>query len=226
MADGWLPSYNIAAVLLQIRMAISSTEPRPARLAQNWQIPYGAQEALDGLFYLFVSIWATDTPSQDLCVLRTLMVGQFLTELINWFYDDGIFRGIGFSVFVCTFASPMFALRFIRAKVARPCPTGFRAASTTTTTPVTSYLRPFAYGTSVVIAGGAFIAYYSDSRSGIHRHVLAPLLTTVLDGEKAHKLALRTLRSGLHPRDPLDDDERLKVHVRGWKSSLNDCSTF
>jgi hypothetical protein len=54
VADGWLPSYSIAAVLLQIRMAISSTEPRPARLAQNWQTPYGVQEALDGLFYLLV----------------------------------------------------------------------------------------------------------------------------------------------------------------------------
>ena len=92
VADGWLPSYNIAAVLLQIRMAISSTEPRPARLAQNWQTPYGVQEALDGRFYLFVSIFTTDTPPQDLCVLRTLMVGQFLTELINWFYDDGVYR--------------------------------------------------------------------------------------------------------------------------------------
>lgn len=140
-----------------------------------------------------------------------------------------VYLGYWFSVFVCTFASPMFALRFVRPKVVRPCPTSFRAASTTTTTPATSYLRSFAYGTAVVIAGGAFIAYYSDSRSGIHRYVLAPLLTTVLDGEQAHKLALRTLRSGLHPRDPLDDDERLKVQVRmesGWKSYLNDCSTF
>jgi hypothetical protein len=89
VSDGWLPSYNIAAVLLQIRMAISSTEPRPARLAQNWQTPYGVQEALDGLFYLPVSIWTTDTPPQDLCVLRTLTVGRFLLELINWFCDDG-----------------------------------------------------------------------------------------------------------------------------------------
>jgi len=132
-----------------------------------------------------------------------------------------------FSVFVCKFASPMFALRFIRPKVVRPCPTCFRAASTTTTTPATSHLRPFVYGTAVVIAGGAFIAYYSDSRSGIHQYVLAPLLTTVLDGEQAHKLALRTLRSGLHPRDPRDDDARLKVQVcmeSGWNSSLNDCS--
>ena len=99
VADGWLPSYNIAAVLLQIRMAISSTEPRPARLAQNWQNPYGVQEALDGPFYLLVSILTADTPLQDLCVLRTLMVGRFLTELINWFYDEDVFGIFFFSVF-------------------------------------------------------------------------------------------------------------------------------
>jgi hypothetical protein len=48
--DGWVPSYSIAAVLLQIRMAISSLEPRPARLARNgdWKRPYGAQEAFEG----------------------------------------------------------------------------------------------------------------------------------------------------------------------------------
>lgn len=33
---GWLPSYSIAAVLLQIKLAISNLEPRPARLASNW----------------------------------------------------------------------------------------------------------------------------------------------------------------------------------------------
>jgi len=48
--DGWVPSYSIAAVLLQIRMAISSLEPRPARLARggDWKRPYGAQEAFEG----------------------------------------------------------------------------------------------------------------------------------------------------------------------------------
>ena len=102
MADGWLPSYNIAAVLLQIRIAISSTEPRPARLAQNWQTPYGVQEALDGPFYLLVAIWSIDALPQRLCVRRILTVGQFLTELINWFYDDGIF-GILF-LFLCLLA--------------------------------------------------------------------------------------------------------------------------
>ncbi|KAI0367123.1 hypothetical protein BV20DRAFT_1091315 [Pilatotrama ljubarskyi] len=47
-ADGWLPSYSISAVLLQIKLAISSLEPRPARLAHNWSIAYGMHEALEG----------------------------------------------------------------------------------------------------------------------------------------------------------------------------------
>ncbi|KAL6306618.1 hypothetical protein BKA93DRAFT_773860 [Sparassis latifolia] len=47
-ADGWLPSYSISAILLQIRLAISNLEPRPARLAQNWDAPYGMHEALEG----------------------------------------------------------------------------------------------------------------------------------------------------------------------------------
>ena len=37
-ADGWLPSYSIPAVLLQIKMAISNPDPKPARLAQNWEM--------------------------------------------------------------------------------------------------------------------------------------------------------------------------------------------
>lgn len=37
-ADGWLPSYSIPAVLLQIKMAISNPDPKPARLAQNWDM--------------------------------------------------------------------------------------------------------------------------------------------------------------------------------------------
>ncbi|KAH7925790.1 hypothetical protein BV22DRAFT_408192 [Leucogyrophana mollusca] len=47
-SDGWLPSYSISAVLLQIKLAISSTDPRPARLAGDWDRPYSPQDALDG----------------------------------------------------------------------------------------------------------------------------------------------------------------------------------
>ncbi|KAJ7626463.1 hypothetical protein B0H17DRAFT_1024399 [Mycena rosella] len=63
-SDGWLPSYrcapvasprpasdlcsSISAVLMQIRLAISNLDPRPARLAQNWNTPYAVGEALVG----------------------------------------------------------------------------------------------------------------------------------------------------------------------------------
>jgi len=47
-ADGWLPSYSIPAVLLQIKMAISNLDPKPARLAQNWDVPYTMREAVEG----------------------------------------------------------------------------------------------------------------------------------------------------------------------------------
>ncbi|KIY49649.1 hypothetical protein FISHEDRAFT_65102 [Fistulina hepatica ATCC 64428] len=47
-ASGWLPSYSIPAVLMQIKLAVSNLEPRPARLASNWQIPYSVREALEG----------------------------------------------------------------------------------------------------------------------------------------------------------------------------------
>ncbi|KAJ3509436.1 hypothetical protein NLJ89_g5227 [Agrocybe chaxingu] len=46
--DGWLPSYSISAILMQIRLAISNLEPRPARLAPNWNTPYGIEESLVG----------------------------------------------------------------------------------------------------------------------------------------------------------------------------------
>ncbi|KAJ7757963.1 hypothetical protein B0H16DRAFT_1314107 [Mycena metata] len=47
-SDGWLPSYSISAVLMQIKLAISNLDPKPARLAHNWNTPYGVGEALAG----------------------------------------------------------------------------------------------------------------------------------------------------------------------------------
>ncbi|KIK53259.1 hypothetical protein GYMLUDRAFT_49424 [Collybiopsis luxurians FD-317 M1] len=47
-SSGWLPSYNISSVLLQIKLAISNLDPRPARLAHNWDQPYGVEESLQG----------------------------------------------------------------------------------------------------------------------------------------------------------------------------------
>ncbi|KAF9461901.1 hypothetical protein BDZ94DRAFT_1262434 [Collybia nuda] len=47
-SDGWLPSYNISSILLQIKLAISNLDPRPARLASNFHQPYEVHEALTG----------------------------------------------------------------------------------------------------------------------------------------------------------------------------------
>ncbi|KAJ3560459.1 hypothetical protein NP233_g10827 [Leucocoprinus birnbaumii] len=48
-ADGWSPSYSIPAVLMQIKLAISNLDPRPARLDRNrWETPYQMREALEG----------------------------------------------------------------------------------------------------------------------------------------------------------------------------------
>ncbi|KAJ7194306.1 hypothetical protein GGX14DRAFT_476496 [Mycena pura] len=47
-SDGWLPSYSIPAVLMQIKLAISNLDPRPARLASNWNVSYSVQESLAG----------------------------------------------------------------------------------------------------------------------------------------------------------------------------------
>jgi len=48
-ADGWSPSYSIPAVLMQIKLAISNLDPRPARLdPSHWNMPYQMREALEG----------------------------------------------------------------------------------------------------------------------------------------------------------------------------------
>ncbi|KAF8968508.1 hypothetical protein BDZ97DRAFT_1798782 [Flammula alnicola] len=47
-SDGWLPSYSISAVLMQIRLALSNLEPKPARLSTDWNRPYGVDESLAG----------------------------------------------------------------------------------------------------------------------------------------------------------------------------------
>ncbi|CCM01551.1 uncharacterized protein FIBRA_03609 [Fibroporia radiculosa] len=47
-ADGWLPSYSISAIILQIKLAISNLDPRPARLDENWDRPYEMYEAIEG----------------------------------------------------------------------------------------------------------------------------------------------------------------------------------
>ncbi|KAK4190014.1 ubiquitin-conjugating enzyme E2 Q2 [Podospora australis] len=45
-SNGWLPTFSIESVLLQVRMAMCSTDPRPARLAPNYGSDYGLSEAI------------------------------------------------------------------------------------------------------------------------------------------------------------------------------------
>lgn len=47
----------------------------------------------------------------------------------------------------------------------------------------------------------------------MHRYVFMPVIRTVLDAENGHQLAVKVLRSGLGPKDPVKDDERLKTEV-------------
>ncbi|KAJ3144330.1 hypothetical protein HK101_002726 [Irineochytrium annulatum] len=48
-SSGWLPTYALDATLLQVRMALTSLDPKPARLdhGERWREPYTAREAID-----------------------------------------------------------------------------------------------------------------------------------------------------------------------------------
>ncbi|EPQ25908.1 uncharacterized protein PFL1_06581 [Pseudozyma flocculosa PF-1] len=75
--------------------------------------------------------------------------------------------------------------------------------------------RQFAY-LVLTLAGGAFaVAYYLDSRSGIHRWVAIPLLKAFTDPETAQKLAIKLLETGLAPKDFGVDDEILQTELFG-----------
>ncbi|KAF8892068.1 dihydroorotate dehydrogenase [Infundibulicybe gibba] len=82
-----------------------------------------------------------------------------------------------------------------------------------------SPLRTGIYGTLFLVSSGLFAVYYFDARSAIHRYVLTPLIRYTLDAESGHKFAVKILRSGLGPRDPLSDDERLKTELWGQEMS-------
>ena len=73
--------------------------------------------------------------------------------------------------------------------------------------------RTFVYATALALSAGAFAVYYSDARSAIHRYFFTPLIRHTLDAETGQKFALKVLRSGLSPFDPLPDQERLRVTV-------------
>ena len=44
--NGWSPANSMESVLLQVKMDLSSTDPRPGRLAPNWNQPYSQEEAM------------------------------------------------------------------------------------------------------------------------------------------------------------------------------------
>lgn len=45
--SGWNPASNIEAVLLQVRLAMSSIDPKPARLETGTARDYGVGEAIE-----------------------------------------------------------------------------------------------------------------------------------------------------------------------------------
>jgi len=74
-------------------------------------------------------------------------------------------------------------------------------------------LKKGLYTTAFAVSAGLFAVYYFDSRSAIHRHIIAPTLRYALDPETSHRVAVRALASGFGPRDTQVDDERLKLEV-------------
>ncbi|KIL69459.1 hypothetical protein M378DRAFT_69747 [Amanita muscaria Koide BX008] len=79
--------------------------------------------------------------------------------------------------------------------------------------------RTALYATVFTVSAGLFAVYYFDARSALHRYVLNPLLRNTTDAESAHKFALKVLKSGLAPRDPLPDDKRLAVRL--WDQEIS-----
>ncbi len=74
-------------------------------------------------------------------------------------------------------------------------------------------IRTGIYATVFTLSAGLFAVYYFDARSALHRYFLTPVLRYAVDAETGHQLAVKVLRSGLGPKDPLADDERLQTEV-------------
>ncbi|KAL0953707.1 hypothetical protein HGRIS_004900 [Hohenbuehelia grisea] len=91
----------------------------------------------------------------------------------------------------------------------------FSSARQARSTPIRSTI----YATAFTLSAGLFAVYYFDARSAVHRYVLTPVLRYAFDAETGHKLAVKVLRSGLGPRDPVTDDESLKFEL--WGHSIS-----
>jgi dihydroorotate dehydrogenase len=73
-------------------------------------------------------------------------------------------------------------------------------------------LRP-AYMAGAAALTVGFTLYSFDSRAGLHRYVVTPLMRYFLDAEQAHRWAVNTAKWGLVPHDWKADDDRLHVTV-------------
>ncbi|KAJ3985971.1 Dihydroorotate dehydrogenase-domain-containing protein [Lentinula detonsa] len=91
----------------------------------------------------------------------------------------------------------------------------FTKAALASRSPITTGL----YATALILSTGLFAVYYFDSRSALHRYVIMPVLRQTLDAESSHKLAVKVLRSGLGPKDPVTDDENLTFNLWGYQIS-------
>ena len=76
------------------------------------------------------------------------------------------------------------------------------------------FIKTSTYTTVLAFSAGIFAVYYFDARSALHRYVLTPALRNLFDPETGHKLAVKALKTGLSPKDPVADDPRLKSEVR------------
>ena len=71
------------------------------------------------------------------------------------------------------------------------------------------------FSTTLLVGGGiAFVAYYYDSRSLMHEHVVMPIVR-LFDPETGHKLAIKmlSLPSWARPRDRGVDGAELQAEV-------------
>lgn len=89
-----------------------------------------------------------------------------------------------------------------------------RRAASSTSQPPPSLVKTATYASVFVLSTGLFAIYYFDCRAALHKYVVTPVIRHTLDPEVGHKLAVRVLGSGLAPRDPVGDDEVLRVEVR------------
>ncbi|XP_006461984.1 hypothetical protein AGABI2DRAFT_206093 [Agaricus bisporus var. bisporus H97] len=98
-------------------------------------------------------------------------------------------------------------------------PLAARRFASTSAQPRSTPWRTGAYAALFALSAGTVAVYYLDARSALHRYVLTPLMRSALDAETSHKMAVKVLRSGLGPKDPVVDDPRLSFEL--WGESMS-----